>query len=95
MADVLKEAVQTSTCPRGADLLLDNVDLTDLQHRRASGMLRGHTRGDLLVDEQIQDAPQFIIQVAFDATGMDKVAPEARDTRQESLLSSVYTTASL
>src|SRR5436190_3482134 len=83
MADVLKEAVHTSTCARGADLLLNNVDATDLQRRSATGMLAGHSRGYLLVYEQIEGAVQFIIQVAFDATGMDKVAPEARDTRQQ------------
>jgi hypothetical protein len=35
------------------------------------------------VYEQIEGGLQFIVQIAFDPTGIRQVAPEARDTRQQ------------
>jgi hypothetical protein len=83
VSDVLKEGIQASTRARGPDVVFHNVDAPDLQRRRAMGILAGHPRRHLLVHEQIESGAHLIVQVAFNSTTMDNVAPKARDSRHQ------------
>jgi hypothetical protein len=79
---VLDEPVPERACARISNVLLDDVAVTELDHRGATCRVRWHPSADFLVDEKRVEGCDLIVQIALDTGTMDQIAPETSKAGQ-------------
>ncbi len=88
VAHVLRERLNQGPRPCVAHLRLDLLGAAELDARGPPGRPRFHAAGDVLVFEQVEVGPQFVVERLLDAGAPDEVSDEAASPGEQAHLRS-------
>jgi hypothetical protein len=83
IAGVLAKRIQKRTGFRVTDLLFNSVNAAKRQRRRATGALKIHASGKVLLDEQVERRANLVIEVTPNTCAMNDVAIKAGDAMHQ------------
>ena len=84
VSNVLQEYVQLEgPAPRVPDLILERLDTSELQHRRASRVRRRHPCANVLIDQQGEHRPDLVVQITIDASSGARGCAEHRQAGRQ------------